>query len=159
MDNSNANHDPTILVLTEFSNRDKNASDAALKLAQKLKMGLMLLHVYPKNDIRSSARYAEDNDYLSEISKHFDKEKDRLNAMVNGRRKSSFTPTIQSYCSEGELSENVRDVLEKENIVMIVMGGRPLRNNDYLFCVEIDEVLYSTQRPVLVVPEQRTLDI
>ncbi len=148
-----------ILVLTEFSDRDKNASDAAFKLAKKLRMDIMLLHTYTQNNNPGSALQLDDMKYIQEIEIHFDNEKHRLNAQMEGKRKSGFQPSIKSYCSDGTLSENVCCILQREKIEMIVMGGRPLRSNDYLFCTEIDEVLFMSQRPVLVVPEQRTLDI
>ncbi len=148
-----------ILMLTEFSNRDKNATDAALKLAAKLGLNLMLLHAYPLTGNEQSSAQMENTKYLSEIDRHFESEKKRLLELLKINHESSFQPIIKSCSGEGSLSDNVCGILEKEDIVMIVMGGRPARNNDYLFCTEIDEILYKTHRPVLIIPEKIGLEI
>ena len=148
-----------ILMLTEFSNRDKNATDAALKLAVKLGLNLMLLHAYPITGNEHSNAQIENTKYLSKIDRHFDSEKERLLELVKINQGSVFQPIIKSCSGEGSLSDNVCGILEKEDIVMIVMGGRPARDNDYLFCTEIDEILYKTHRPVLIIPEKLGLEI
>ena len=150
---------PMILVLTEFSKRDRNASDAALKLGIKLGLDLILLHAYTQRYSPGIMHPLEDASYLSSIEKHFELEKERLQKQLQDMEKSAFRPNIESYGSDGALSQGVCDLLEQEDIVLIVMGGRPLKNNDYLFCTEIDEILYTTQRPVLVVPEQHALNV
>lgn len=148
-----------ILMLTEFSNRDKNATDAALKLAAKLGLNLMLLHAYPLTDNEHSNAKIENTKYLSEIDRYFEVEKKRLLELLKINYEGVFQPIIISCSGEGSLSDNVCGILEKEDIVMIVMGGRPTRDNDYLFCTEIDEILYKTHRPVLIIPEKMSLEI
>ncbi|MFC1225903.1 universal stress protein [Pedobacter sp. BG31] len=148
-----------ILMLTEFSNRDKNATDAALKLAVKLGLNLMLLHVYPVTGNEQSKNQMENAKYLSEIDRYFESEKKRLMQLLQINQGDVSQPMIKSRSVEGSLSDNVCGILEKEDIVMIVMGGRPARDNDYLFCTEIDEILYKTSRPVLIIPEKMGLEI
>jgi nucleotide-binding universal stress UspA family protein len=148
-----------ILMLTEFSNRDKNATDAALKLAAKLGLNLMLLHAYPVTGNEQSNTQMENAKYLSEIDRHFDSEKKRLQEQLEISHDRIFEPSIKTCSGEGSLSDNVCEILEKEDIVMIVMGGRPARENDYLFCTEIDEILYKTHCPVLIIPEKMGLEI
>lgn len=111
-----------ILMLTEFSNRDKNATDAALKLAVKLGLNLMLLHVYPVTGNEQSKNQMENAKYLSEIDRHFDSEKKRLQEQLEISHDRIFEPIIKTCSGEGSLSDNVCEMLEKEDIVMIVMG-------------------------------------
>lgn len=150
----------TILVLTEFTRRDRNATDAALKLAIKLETNIMLFNSYPVL-FPGFSDYVEEDDvsFISEMKTNFQKEKERLEKLVDTSNVTPFLPLISSAVKRGALCENVHEILATENIILIIMGGRPLKDNNLLFCSEINDILDQANRPVLVIPENQVFDV
>lgn len=141
-----------ILVLTEFSNRDRNAADMAVRLAKKIGSDVLLLTCFPLTGTESS-----DLEFEKALQLTCEKEIARLNEGLKGEKEYSID--IQGLAKGGDLYEQVIRLKQTQNILMVVMGGRPIKNDNGYFCSDVNEIIYKTDVPVLIVPEGKTVDL
>jgi nucleotide-binding universal stress UspA family protein len=145
----------TILVLTDFSKSALHAADYAVFLARQLKANILLFNSYYVPIPGFDSWPTKDYPALMQNSKlKLENEANRLNDMVNSNQ-DNFKPVI-SYLSDGGLVEdNVYTIIsERNNIMMLVMGGyKACNNDDVLFGSEITAVLSKAKCPAVIVPE------
>lgn len=152
-----------VLVLTDFSAKALSAAKAALRIAQKCKTDLLLYHTFMLPD---ELEQDESPGFVLETYEKIRKQniiklkhlvsllKDVTN--TNGR----YLPQISINTELGLLGHKTRNLIEKENIDLIVMGVRERFGAALFFkSSHINSVLNYCNKPVLLVPERGMKDI
>jgi hypothetical protein len=75
----------------------------------------------------------------------------RLDGIIKNN-KPAFIPEINTLCEEGELVDNVDDIVKLGTVMMIVMGGR-YNDDEDLLSEEMHTILKEARLPILIVPE------
>jgi len=144
----------TIMVLTEMDKSAKIAAEYALTLAQELKTNILLYNSFlsqsspfepMSGDTHATTIIQNSYDYL-------EKEVKRLQGILNSNQ-ASFNPHIFYLSEEGELADNIFQVLKKESIMMIVKGGCFEHEEDDLLGIAFQTILKRVRLPILIVPE------
>jgi nucleotide-binding universal stress UspA family protein len=145
----------TILVLTDFSDNARNAANIALDVAIKLDANLLLLNSYltptPIIPAYEAGIWPEEN--INTLQKEFKddlaSEKIRLLSILNNK---SNQLSVKSILTEGDLAQNIKQVVKNKDIDLIVMGGRNKPDLDFLFGSDINAVIQKADCPVLIIP-------
>lgn len=146
----------TILVLTDFSENALKAAEAAAMLCGKFNANLLLLYAnyavpaipyYPGvimvNENISWEEECEEK--LNQLALHLQK-------IVSEGEAKGHKLSINKVIREGNLWDNVKDVLKKEKIEMVVMGGRSGSNIDHIvFGSDTSKIIDHISCPVLIV--------
>jgi len=150
----------TILVLTDFTNSALNAADYALFLASQLKTNILLYHSYYIPSTESECLQITNYGLLAETSKsNLQKEMNRLNISLKASG-SKFNPQIDYLSEGGSFTDNVCSIIdERKNILMLIMSGFKVHNDDILFGTEITAVVSKARCPVVIVPEVEFLRV
>lgn len=145
----------TILLLTDFSENAKNAADIALDIAIKLDANILLLnsHLAPLPTLMTNdARILPEED-LAGLIKDFKadlaQEKMRLSSTLNT---VTYKHSVKIMLTQGDIGNNVRSVVRRRNIDLVIMGGRGKPSNDFLFGYDTKEVIKKAGCPVLIIP-------
>ncbi|KEQ28207.1 universal stress protein [Pedobacter antarcticus] len=145
----------TIIVLTDFSSCARNAAEYSLVLAGKFQANLLLFHSYfiPVSTFDNWP----DTDYpaLRENSlSKLKREAERLNQLT-AASENVYQPKIECLVEGGSLADNITNLItERENILMVVMGGYRARNNDdFQYGTVISDILGNARCPAVIVPE------
>lgn len=151
----------TILVLTDFSDKSKNAADVAWKIAEQVQANLLLYNVCQIPNAKavvadSSGRYYDNYSIYNEAA--------ALNLQAfagqlirkNWDESAAFNPTVRCTHDVGVLKEKIKGVQRREEIWMVVMGDRSDGGNFQKLIKGSDsnEVIDRAQCPVLLVPEK-----
>ncbi|HVW15511.1 MAG TPA: universal stress protein [Mucilaginibacter sp.] len=151
-----------ILVLTDFSENSFRAAEWALLLAEKSRAALVIYHSYLGVPVIPYDTYtgqhfepeplARIDEELKKTLSEFAK---RLEDKAVQNDSNDFKPVIETELGEGNLGVNVKELVEKKDIELVVMGstgktslGRLLMGN------RITEVIEKIKAPVLIVPLQ-----
>lgn len=145
----------SILVLTDFGGCSRNAADYSLILAQKFRADILLFHSFlvpvSSFDSWSAGQYpAIRENGLSKLKE----EAARLERQLDPPGQS-YRPEIECVAEGGSIAENVRALISnRNNILMVVMGGYRARNNDdFEYGTAIRDVLGQARCPAVIVPE------
>ena len=154
----------TILVLTDFSAKSKHAADVAWKIAQQVKANLLLYNVCYIPDSKAvvagyGGRYYDNYSIYNEAASL------NLQALAgqlirrNWDENVEFNPTVRCTHDVGVLKDKIKEVQQREDIWMVVMGDRSDGTNfqKLIKGSDSDEVIERAQCPVLLVPEKSTL--
>ncbi|MEJ6980395.1 universal stress protein [Pedobacter sp. P351] len=149
----------TILVLTDFSDRSEHAAEVAWHMALRMEAELLFYNAYyymPQAEdtytgvipVHSRSYAAFEKESLEQLFELTDRLADRF----SGDKK----PSVRCQNGMGDLAENVRDVLNKENIWMIIMGDKREEGlfTHLLYVSGASEVLKVATCPVLMIPEK-----
>ncbi len=141
----------TILVLTELNKSAKIAAEYALTLAMDLNTNLLLFNSYliqasPFEQIPLQA------DIQTRTVEQLQNEVKRLQTILSCD-KPSFCPEIFYINEEGNMTDNIFNVLEKESVIMIVKGSQFEHDEDDLLDTDMINVLRKVRLPILIVPE------
>lgn len=145
----------TIIVLTDFSSCAQNAAEYSLILARKFQASLLLFHSYfvPVSTFDNWP----DTDYpalrKNSLSK-LQREAERINQLASASE-SAYQPKIECLIEGGSIAENISHLIsERQNILMVVMGGFRARNNDdFQYGTVISDILGQARCPAVIVPE------
>lgn len=146
-----------ILVLTDFSANAAHAATNAVYLAEKMKAGLLLYYTYhlaPVTPYYTGGPYVpeavsvfeeESNKELNELSQKLKQQMEGLN--------DEDRPSVHIQTGEGDLGENVKDLLKQKDIELIVMGSRTGSFFDHLLSgSDTQTVIDHANRPVIIIP-------
>ncbi|MGV3508444.1 MAG: universal stress protein [Sphingobacteriaceae bacterium] len=153
----------TILVLTDFSKKAELAKDYALNIAKKVNTDLLLLNVVSVSDTHQAL--GKFTWRLEELFTLEDKSKKQLREQANILEQkvkayptADFQPTI-NYISKpgnpGQLGEDIKNILERKEIWMIVMGTKGDEYiSNFIPGTNAYSVICRATCPVLFIPEQ-----
>lgn len=147
-----------ILVLTDFSENSDHAAESAAVLAGKLHANLLLCHNY--QDMPVSPIYAGGVLVVGEPAFITDESKSKLTALEKRLRtiiqqldEDDRQPVIHAECHLGNLSENLKAIIARHDVELVVMGARsnqPLTH--FFFGSDTLSVVRSATCPVLIIP-------
>ncbi len=152
----------SILILTDLSENATHAAEVALMLAGRLHDNLLLLN---SNDAISTIAYYPIMPVMAELPKWYEDRKTRLK-LITTDLKLQFSknfpgqahPVIKVIVQEGDLLENVKDVLKHHQTEMIIMGSQSGSSIDhFLFGSDNKKIVDHATVPVLSVPLGSTL--
>jgi nucleotide-binding universal stress UspA family protein/ribosomal protein S27AE len=146
-----------ILVLTDFSANAAHAAANAVYLAEKMQAGLLLYYTYhmaPVTPYYTGGPYVpeavsvfeeESNKELKELSEKLKKQMEGIN--------DEYRPSVLIQTGEGDLGENVKDLLKQKDIELIVMGSRTGSFFDHLLSgSETQAIIDHANKPVIIIP-------
>lgn len=146
----------TILVLTDFSENALRAAETAAMLTGKLNANLLLFNAnytvpavpyYPGVVLvnENISWETECEIKLNQLAAHLKQIVSKVNV---GQRK----PDIRTLLLEGDLWGNVRHIMDKENVEMIIMGGRSGSTLDHIvYGSDISAIIDHATCPVLII--------
>ena len=150
-----------ILALTDFSENSFGAAKWALFLAQKAHTGIILFHSYlgaPVIPYDTSGQWLNPEEIVTfedECRQALSDFAQRIEGLHNSV--DDFRPAIQIEFAEGHLGSKVEELIGENDIELVVMGatgktafGRLLTGN------QIGQVIETSNKPVLIVPEGST---
>lgn len=148
-----------ILLLTDFSKRNKSAEKMALDLCSRLESELVLLYNYfalptiPFSDGGPSTRawaglYQEaQQEILSQVKE--------IRAEIAALPDGVYRPKVNSRITEGDIGMRVCEIVPRQDIELIIMGAAGASSFEHLlFGNIVRSVIKNASCPVLVVPEQ-----
>ena len=150
----------TILLLTDFSAKSEKAAEYAYQLAANTNASVVLFNSYfvPQGSVFAGVYTSEYNDFSS-----FEEESMAKLQLQAKKVKDKFEygefkngPTIECKNQIGNLSENVKDYLKKNEVWMIMMGTKRTDGflNHFLFGSETEMIVESANCPVLLISDQ-----
>lgn len=147
----------TILVLTDFSQKAAHAAEFAWHLALNLNAKLLMYNAYYEPQglaIESAVLPVIYGDYSIYREESMEK-LSFLKAMLKSKFQGDEQPEIQCENGAGDLGDNLKELLEKNNIWMIIMGDKKDESffNHLLFGSDSNEVLRTATCPLLIIPE------
>jgi len=148
-----------ILVLTDFSENAKAAEKYALQVAIKIRANLLLYNAYteqPNMRISGNVVWPHDEPLSMQFQSmsHLESRVSELKKELNLVDSTSFHPEVSHTCNEGDLVRNLKDVVSKNIIWLVIMGtkGEGFANN-LLFGSNVFKVLENISCPVLIVSQ------
>jgi nucleotide-binding universal stress UspA family protein len=153
----------TILALTDFSNNSTNAANAAVLLAGKIHANVLLYNNYETVAVASTfsgGPYVNEEFYLltTETKRKLDHQLNQLQYIADDIDKDQRKPTLKGLSGDGGLVDNLKQVISENQIEFITMGAPSGTSIEHLFFgSETNKIIRHAQRPVLVVPANRTL--
>lgn len=145
-----------VLVLTDFSANAAHAEAAALRLSAKLKANMILYHTLPYIPLILSNSegplVTESTNILFEnTQEHINKEAEELRLL--GNEIPGFQVSIDCQYSDGSLADNVCELTGRDDIFMVVMGGRSgSALNHLLNGSDTAAVIRKAYKPVWLIP-------
>lgn len=149
----------SILLLTDLSQNTKSAEETALILAGRLDKNLFLLNC---NTTISAITYYPVMPVMSESPTWYEDRKgslklitDHLSHQFQQAFPGKNKPGMKSIIKEGDLLENVKDVLKLHKIDLIVMGAQSGSSTDhFLFGRDTKQIVDHVAVPILIVPNK-----
>jgi len=145
-----------ILVLTDFSDNARQAAEAAVTLASRLHANMILFNTYVSEPVTSEYGGApwpvEQLMWADEGKEKLKFLKEDLQELVQQLQAGNHYPSIGDRQGIGNVGEQVKELLQKETIEMIVMGARSGTAWEHLLMgSDTNAVINHTNRPVLIV--------
>jgi len=149
----------TILLLTDFSENAAHAAETAVLLSAKLRTNLLLFN---NSSIVPSVAYPGDTSLIADQLYHLEDERkkkldelsDRLEPIFHQLKAGERQPTIYCQLGEGDLSSNVKELVDQKEIEFIVMGASTDSSIDHVFFgSDTMSVIRKAISPVLLIPE------
>jgi len=153
----------TILVLTDFSENATHAATSAALLGAKLHSNLLLFHNYQSLPVTpfyaGGAMVANEPEWFGEESKKrlLELEKN-LEPIFETLGEDDIKPVVRSQSDEGSLVENIKLIINKKEVELIVMGSRTKDPVDHFFFgSETTSVIHHAKCPVLIIPPKNNI--
>lgn len=151
-----------ILVLTDFSDNARQAAEAAVTLAGKLHANIILFNTYVSEPVISeyggTPWPVEQLMWADEGMEKLKFLKEDLQVLVQRLPAGDHYPSIDNRHDIGSLGEQVKALLQKENVEMIVMGARSGTAWEHLLMgSDTNAVINHINRPVLIVAADHPL--
>lgn len=169
-DNSDRDRSDLILVPVDFSSHSDKACQIALKLAEKLKANIHLLHSYSdpsyNNSIQLSAVLSFDSansdpDARLAVETEAKRQMELLSSSLLARMKSGELPAVKitSEIRDGIPEESINQFAKDNSPLMIVMGTRGANTKERELVGSVTaEVLDTCRYPVFTVPDTVNLN-
>jgi nucleotide-binding universal stress UspA family protein len=152
----------TILVLTDFSVRADHAARYALKIAQQIKVNLLLCNVFlvpSSTGMASQVAWPMENfneleedcesdlrEFVGRLNNHLD---DELST------EATFRPQINYSSKAGFVANSIGEITSEHNVVMVVIGMHDHRGiTSFLMGNHVKDIIEKATCPVLLVPAE-----
>lgn len=150
-----------IVVFTDFSERAEQAGHYALQLSYELQANLLLYHAYLNPSSHPSAAqvvWPLEHGAAIEITsrKELELAASKLTNLPAATLKTGFSPKIETRCDEGEISDNLTELLKDRDIVLIVMANHKKGFGGLIMGNHMKKILDQSKVPVLIVPHGQT---
>ncbi|WP_439697870.1 universal stress protein [Mucilaginibacter sp. AW1-7] len=151
-----------ILVLTDYTYNANHAAAAAIPLGAKLHANILLFNTFLSHPVLSELGGTpydaeqviwvdESKGKITDLKKHLEK----LVAKVPHRE---HRPSVDCLREEGSLQYQLKFLLERKDIELIIMGARSGTTIEHLLIgSDTSTVINQTNRPVLIIPESADL--
>lgn len=151
-----------ILVLTDFSDNARHAAEAAVTIAGKLHANIILFNTFVSEPVMSeyggSPWPVEQLMWADEGKEKLKFLKGDLEELGRKLPAGDHQPSIDDRHDLGSLGSRVKDMLQREAIELIIMGARTGKAWERLLMgSDTSAVIEHTNRPVLIIPENRPL--
>jgi nucleotide-binding universal stress UspA family protein len=148
-----------ILVLTDFSENASHSAKVAVILGEKLKANLFIVHhlagipVTP-NYIGGGFVAEEASWLVEEGKKNFHQLEETLRPVIERIAPPGHRPAIHTLLTEGDIAENIAEIVRRQAIELIVMGAKTGTGLDHILTgSETRAVIDHVSRPVLIIPQ------
>jgi len=139
-----------ILVAVDQEDRAEAPVRFALGLAQQLGAELIVLHSLSEQELARREQLPAPRNYVDFI---LEETKRDLGALVTSIAGDAAGPTVRVAARSGDPAEAIRAVAEEEDCDLCVIGlRRRSRVGKFLLGSNLQDVLMSTDRPVIAVP-------
>lgn len=145
-----------VLLLTDFSENAAHAGIFAYELCEKLQADLLLFHTYhvlPVTAFYGTGPYT--GDPYTALEEESKKNLSELSDLIKAAKHQSaiaYHPWIHYQSAAGNLGQNIENILEKEDIALVVLGGPSGGLLDHLLNgSDTRSVIRHSNRPVLIV--------
>jgi nucleotide-binding universal stress UspA family protein len=150
----------TILVLTDFSQNALKAAESAAMLAGRLRTNILLFnsnYTVPAIPYYPGVILVNENiSWEEECENKLKQQAEHLKKIIGDIYLDQRKPTVHMLLKEGTLASNINDLVRKENVDLIMMGGRSGTNIDHImFGSDTSDVIDHAICPVLIVPEKK----
>ncbi|MGZ3757248.1 MAG: universal stress protein [Mucilaginibacter sp.] len=148
----------TLLVLTDFSDNATTAAKSAVKLGQMLHANILLFNNYVSIPVTpyvfGGGVVAEEANWMIDESREkLHKMAKTLETEIFADGTRPFNPAVHYENTEGNLGENVAELINSNQIEMVVMGAKTGGVVDHILTgSDTVSVIEHTTRPVLVIP-------
>lgn len=151
-----------ILVLTDYSDNADHAAAAAIPLCAKLHANILLFNTFASQPVLSEfggTPYAvEQMIWLDESKEKITYLKESLEKLVAKVQHGEHKPSIDCQREEGSLQYQLKFLLERKDIELIIMGARSGTTMEHLLIgSDTSTVINQTNRPVLIIPQSADL--
>lgn len=155
-----------IILLTDLSENSSHASEAGLMLAKKLHADLLLFHSYTGVPVIPYYNYSNGPIPTDEIIKLEDecrinltKQADHLKVLIEQERPIPFRPQVHHQLGEGNLGNNVEELIAKKNAELVIMGATTESTLEHILSGNfVTTVIEKATCPVLVIPQSANLE-
>jgi nucleotide-binding universal stress UspA family protein len=152
----------TIAVLTDFSERADNAAIYAAHLAQHLKANVLLYNsFFVAAADPLSAQVSWPMEDFNELQHDSEKEMHLLLAKLKKELAVSpeeFIPTIECRCQEGNLPDNLDELLGDRELILLVMGSHKKGMSTLMTANHMRQLMDQAVLPVLIIPDHQTFE-
>ncbi|MEO8886726.1 MAG: universal stress protein [Mucilaginibacter sp.] len=150
----------TILVLTDFSENAKHAAKSAMALSENLHADILLYNTFVMTP--TTPYYAAGPVVTESIMSYTDEIEDRLNKLSESLEigcdqlaEGQFKPKITYAKGDGNLGNDVADILKHKDVELVVMGSKSGSVIEHILIgSNTNSVIRHSTRPVLIVPQQ-----
>lgn len=151
-----------IIALTDLSDQSRLAAEAAIMLSGKLRANLILFNTFISQPVLpeygGSPWSVEELIWADEGKEKLNFLKEQLEPLVESLPAGDHHASIDCRQGMGDLGSQVKDLISKESVEMIVMGARTGSTWDHILMgSDTLSVINHTNRPVLVIPEKHPL--
>lgn len=153
----------TILVLTDFSDHAKHATEYAFELAKKIKADVLLCNTFlVPAEIPMAGLSVWPQDKYGILSEGSTSELDQLKEHLQNRadaepNASGFNPQITTSSTSGRISETLKELSARADIQLVVAGTHDKDGlNDLLLGNNADKIMDHLNFPLLLVPPSAT---
>ena len=139
-----------ILVAVDQEDRAEAPVRFALELAQEMGAELIVLHSISDQELEDREQLPAPRNYVDFIMEETERD---LGALVTSIAGDAAGPEVRVVARAGDPAEAIRAVAEEEDCDFCVIGlRRRSRVGKFLLGSNLQDVLMSTDRPVIAVP-------
>lgn len=147
-----------ILLLTDFSKRNKSAEKTALNLCNQLCLDLLIMNNYFAIPL---IPFSTGRPSTAASSSLYDEAQDEILAQVKAIREeiskmpaATYYAKVRSVITEGDIGLKVAEIIPREDIELVVMGAGKGNSFEHLLLGNVvQSVIDNSSCPVLVIPE------
>ncbi|MGN8068911.1 universal stress protein [Mucilaginibacter sp. 22184] len=151
-----------ILVLTDYTDNANHAAAAAVSLSAKLNANILLFNTFVSQPVLSefggTPYAAERMIWVDESKEKITYLKENLEKLIEEVPRRGHRASINCQREEGSLEYQLKLLLERKDIELIIMGSRSGTTMQHLLIgSDTSTVINQTDRPVLIIPEHADL--
>jgi nucleotide-binding universal stress UspA family protein len=148
----------SILIPVDFSENAVHAAKSAVLLSTKLNADILLFNNYVSVPVvphyAGGPWVVDDLLQLKNESKiELQKLAKVLGPFIGRKEETQRKPSIDTLCGEGNLGDNIADIIHDQDIEMVVIGARSDSTIDhFLYGSETSLIIDKSTRPVFIIP-------